>query len=55
MKFDDFFGFEDELLSVNACFTFFENPLSEVLAADWITKKQKNNKKLLFLLNFEHF
>ena len=43
MKFDDFFGFDDEILSVNSCFAFFEKMLSEVLAAGWINKKSKKS------------
>ena len=45
MNFDEFFGFDDELPSVNSCFAFFEKLLSEVLAADWINKKTKKTKK----------
>ena len=55
MKFDDFFGFDNELLSVNACFAFFEKLLSEVMTVDWINKQREKTKTSTLLLNFEHF
>ena len=55
MKCDDFFGFDHEMLSVNACSVFFEKLVSEVMAIVWINKTSKNHKNLTLLLKFEHF
>ena len=55
MKFVGFFGFDDELLSVNVCFAFFKKRLSEVMTVDWINKQREKTKTSTFLLNFEHF
>ena len=44
MKFDDFVGFDDELLSVNACFAFKKNGFQEVMTVGWINKKSKTSK-----------
>ena len=49
MKFYEIFGFDDELLSVNSCFAFFEKRLSEVMAADWINKNSKTQKSIFFV------
>ena len=48
MNFTEFFGFDHEIPSVNVCFVFFEKLLSEVMAAGWINKKQKNRKNNIF-------